>query len=109
MRNQAFCKSRVAAIASGETTSGAVQYAVYRSGSFQMPSAFTGTSFSFLVSADGQTFSSLNHSSGTPVQIAVAVSEAYTLPPELASWPWFKFVSDAAEAAGRSIAVVTKS
>lgn len=81
----------------------------------QMPSAFTGTSISFTVSADGATFQALyeqdDPATGTQRQVTLAVTQgrSYDLPAALTTWQAFKIVSNGAEAADRSLVVVGKA
>jgi hypothetical protein len=75
-----------------------------------MPAAFTGTTLTFQVSADGSTYQALYDSTGAnQVSMAVAASRSYDLPAELASWPYWKIVSGSAEGDARSLTVVSKS
>lgn len=74
-----------------------------------IPSAFTGTAISFMVSADGVTYGTFKQS-GTAVSITVAASDAVDLLgsfPGLSAWPYVEIVSNASESAARTIQYVT--
>lgn len=81
----------------------------------QMPAAFTGTSISFKVSADGATFQALyevdDPATGTQRQVTLAVtaSRNYALPDALTPWKAFMIVSNGVEGADRSLVVVGKA
>lgn len=96
-------------IASGQTTSTAVdarEGAIY---GFVLPSAFTGTAVTFTVcDTEAGTYRTLKDADGADVSVTVAASGAYTIPNEIAPWPFFKLVSGSAEGAARSIVVVRK-
>lgn len=75
----------------------------------QMPSAFTGTTITFTVSADGgTTYQALYDITNTQVSMTVAASRSYDLPAELTTWTHFKIVSGSSEAAARSLVVIGK-
>lgn len=96
-------------IANGQTASDAFSAANYAAFGLQMPGAFTGTSITFTVSADGSTFQALYDATGaTQVSVSVAASRCYDLPAELATWAAFKIVSGSSEAAARSLVVIGK-
>lgn len=73
------------------------------------PAAITGANIAVEVSnvADSG-FVDLYKLDGNAASFAVSASSAYTLPSELAPWPYFRLVSDGAEAAEREIIVVDK-
>lgn len=73
-----------------------------------VPSAITGTAFTFTVSHDGTTYQALYDTTNTQVSLTVAASRNYDLPSELASWPYFKIVSNGTEAAARTLYVTMK-
>ena len=95
-------------IANAQTTSGAMTAGSYAMFGLVIPSAFTGTSISFTVSADNSTFQTLYDSNGNEVTLAVAASRSFDLPSALASWPYWKVVSNASEGGARSLVVVAK-
>jgi hypothetical protein len=96
-------------IANGATTSDAVEGQFNAGYGLQMPSAFTGASITFLVSADGSTFQALYDSLGTTqISVAVAASRSYDLPVELMTWRAWKIVSASNEGGVRSLVVIGK-
>lgn len=105
-------------IPSGDTaTSRAVDAREDAAFGLQMPSAFTGSSVSFQVSADnGVTFQPLyeydtttdDGSATRVVALAVVQGRSYDLPPALVAWSHFKIVSASAEAANRDLVVIGK-
>lgn len=97
------------AIANGETVSSAFDASQFASFGLVMPSAFTGATISFQVSADGVTYQALYDSTNTLVSVTVAASRSYDLPSTLAAWQSFKVVSASAEGAARSLVVVEKA
>ena len=106
----AFNRTQTLTILSGATSSDA--FAANNTVAFglQMPAAFTGTSITFTVSADGTTFQALYDSTGTTaVSMTVAASRSYDLPTALTTWKQFKIVSGSAEGADRSLVVIGKA
>lgn len=94
-------------IASGQTASSAIDFRGRAGGGFRLPSTFTGTTITYQVSVDGNSYGSLYDQFGAQVVTAsVAASRRYALPAELYGWPYFKIVSGSAEGADRTIAVV---
>jgi hypothetical protein len=106
-RNQAAVVTLT--IASSATTSGTYTAIGWAGFGLVMPSAFTGTSVSFLVSADNATFQPLYDSTSTLVSLSVAVSQSYDLPSALFSWPYWQIKSASSEGGSRSLVVVGKS
>ncbi len=96
-------------IANNGTTSDAVQSVGYAAFGLVMPAAFTGTTISFLVSADGVTYQALYDRYNVLVSMTVAVSRSYDLPVELAGWHSFKIVSGSSEGAARTLGMTCKS
>ncbi len=98
-------------IASSGTESTALKITDQVAFGLQMPAAFTGTSITFLVSADnGATFQALYDSTGTTqVSMSVAASRSYDLPAELTAWDHVKIVSGSSEASARSLIVIGKA
>jgi len=75
-----------------------------------LPSAFTGTAITFTGSIDNSTFTALYNSSNSAFSIAVAASRYYILnPADFLGTRYVKLVSNASEAAARTITVVTRS
>lgn len=97
-----------ATIANGQTTSGAIDARGLSQIGLVMPSAFTGTTISFNVSADGATYQALYDATNTLVSVTVAASRSYALPSTLLAWPYFKIVSGSAEAAARTLTITGK-
>jgi hypothetical protein len=74
-----------------------------------MPAAFTGTTLTFQVSADGSTYVPLYDSSGTLQSMTVAVSCGYSLNPTVfAGWPYLKVVSGSAQGRIAAITLLTR-
>lgn len=97
-----------ATIASGQTTSDAVDGRHHAAWLAVLPAAFTGTQLSFLASADGTTYRALKTTAGVVVAIDAAAATAAPLPPEVGHARWFKIVSNASEAAARTILLTAK-
>jgi hypothetical protein len=96
-------------IANGQTTSDLCNAATASAFGLVLPAAFTGTSITYTVSADGSTFQALYDNTGAnQVTTAVTQGRSYDLPAELTAWPYFKLVSGSAEGAARSLVVVGK-
>lgn len=96
-------------IANAGTTSDAVDAVDTALYGIILPSAFTGTSLTFTVcDTETGTYQGLYDQYGNAVSMTVAQGRSYTLPTELAPWPFFKIVSGSSEAAQRSITVVRK-
>lgn len=97
-------------IASSGTTSGAISMVSGgRLAGLIIPASFTGTSISFSVSADGSTYGTFKQF-GTAVSITVVASDAVDILGAyvgLCAWPYVKVVSNATEAASRTIGYVT--
>lgn len=100
----------IATIANGTTTSDAIPIDSAVALGLQMPSAFTGTSITYTVSADkGVTYQALYDATGAvAVSTSVAASRSYDLPAELSSWTHFKIVSGSSEGGARTLYVVMK-
>lgn len=73
-----------------------------------LPAAFTGTTITFETSHDDVTFQALTDKYGNAVTMTVAQGKSYTLPDEVAPWPFVKLVSGSAEGGDRTIRVVNK-
>lgn len=102
--------SQVLTIANGATTSNAVEGRASSAFGLQMPAAFTGTTITFTVSADGgTTFQALYSITNTLVTMTVAASRSYDLPGELTAWSQWKIVSGSSEGATRTLIVIGKS
>lgn len=100
----------IATIANGATTSDAIAIDSAVAMGLQMPSAFTGTSITYTVSADkGVTYQALYDSTGAvQVTTAVAASRSYDLPAELTAWTHFKIVSGSSEGSARTLYITMK-
>lgn len=74
---------------------------------FVMPSAFTGASVTFQVSADDSTYQALYDSANAQVSITVVASRTYTFKADVRAcfqgWPYIKIVSASSEGGARSI------
>ncbi len=98
-----------ATIASGQTKTGSIEISGAAFVGLVMPAAFTGTSITFEVSADGTTFQALYDEFNTQVSVTVAASRTYDLPATLTTYGFMKVVSGSAEGADRSLVIALKS
>lgn len=93
-----------ATIASGDTTSNAVDLSNGTITGLSMPAAFTGTALTFQVSMDGATYQLLYDSTNTLESMTVAQGRAYSVNPSVfAGWLYVKLVSNVAEGAARAV------
>ena len=102
----------VVSIATSAQTSTAIDLSSRGLVGFQMPSAFTGTTVTFVGTHDDEngTYQALYNSDNTAFSITVAVDRQYVLcPSDFLGVRYVKFVSGSAEAASRSIVVTTRS
>jgi hypothetical protein len=78
-----------------------------------MPAAFTGTAIHYEGSHNGTDFWNMYDAFNVQVTQTVAVDRAYDVPAEVAAYPYWRIVSNAAgagfEAAARTIIVCCKS
>lgn len=95
-------------IASGQTTSGAIDLRKHAFGGFVLPTAFTGASVSFEGSHDGDTFEPLYKADNTLESVTVAQGRAYAFPSALGHFAYGKIVSASNEAADRTIGLTIK-
>lgn len=96
-------------IAINDTRSEAIPSQALAQGGFILPSSFTGTTITFEVSADGVTYVALHkNTADTPESITVTAGKAYAFPISLFPFPFVKLVSGSAEAAARTIKIVSK-
>lgn len=101
--------SEIASIANAGTKTNAIAVGDFATGSFAIPSQFTGAAITFEGSnEDDGTFTPLYTAANAAVSITVAASRAYPLPAEAMAWRFIKLVSGGAEAAARSIIVCLK-
>jgi hypothetical protein len=101
-------KEARATIASGETDSSALQIGAFTQCGIKLPAAFTGTSLSFLVSADGSEFAPFYDNANALVSIAVTQGRAYALPINIFPFTWLKIKSNASEGGDRVIELPAK-
>ena len=105
-----FNPTSIATIASGQTTSGEIACGGFDLCGIQMPAALTGTQISFVVSSDGVTFQPLHSSiSGTLLTYTVVQGTFSAIDPkDFFGVNYFKIVSNASEAAARSLVCALK-
>ena len=103
-----FARKQTLTIATGATVSDAFDSRNCEQTGVVIPAAFTGVALTFQVSHDGGTYQALYDATNTLVSVTVAPGRSYALPAALGSWPHWKVVSGAAEAAARSLVVVGK-
>lgn len=104
---------RTLTIASGQTTSDAVDIQYFALAGLIFPAAFTGATITFQVSdaLDG-TFVELVDQAGAAISVTATDGKAVGLDDaarELAPWRYFKIVSAGAEAADREIKLILKA
>lgn len=99
-----------ASIASGQTTSGAVELKGLMLCGILLPAAFTGTTLTFLVSVDGTNFYTLKTStSGTTLSYTVAQGTYAALnPQDFYGVNYLKIVSGSSEGAARTLALAVR-
>jgi hypothetical protein len=98
-------------IANGATASAAVSGRNFAAFGLILPGTFSGSALTFSVSdAFAGTYQTLYDKTGTAVTIAtVTQGRSYDLPPEVASFPYFKIVSGSAEGGARTLLVCCKT
>lgn len=97
-------------IASGQTTSSALDLQAQGVCGFLMPAAFTGTTITFSGSADDVTYGDLYNTSDTQFSVTVAASRYFCVNPgDFLGVRYLKFVSGSAEGGERTINVMTRS
>lgn len=98
-----------ATIASSGTTSGVVTLGSATITGIVLPAAFTGTTLTFQVSADGSTYVALYDSTDTLETMTVTQGHGYSVNPTVfAGWPYMKVVSGSTEGSSRTITLVTR-
>jgi len=102
-------KSPAMSIANGQTDSNAVSFDPYSFGFFIIPAAFTGATVSFLVSADGVTFTPLRNAANALISYTVTPDNAYPFPDEVGAAMSIKLRSASAEGATRTIVTSVKA
>lgn len=96
-------------IASGQQTSGAVDLSGCVLVGLDMPSAFTGTTVTFTVSSSQSGTYKTLYKDGANVSVTVTASRQVVLQPaDFAGVRFLKVVSGSAEAAERTITLVTR-
>lgn len=101
-----FSQIITATIAESASVTGAIPVGEYSRGSFLLPSAVTGTAWSFEVSFDGTTFVAPKDSAGSAVgAITTGANTCAALPATLFSFRWARIKSNGTEAAARTIKV----
>lgn len=102
-----YLASQTATIASGGTTSGAIECGDMILCGIITPAALTGTAFSIKVSYDGTTYNDLYTAGGTKVSITAAASRFIgLLLQDFIGAKYIKLVSNGAEGATRTIGLV---
>lgn len=95
-------------IASGGTSSGAVDARGYRLGAIELPALFTGTAITFTAARSlAGTYKVVADDAGADVSVTVAQNEIAVLKVDdsacLRALPFFKIVSGSAEGAAREV------
>lgn len=97
-------------IANGETTSEAVLVDSCAFGGFDVPADFEGANLTFETSPDNDNWSEVHKlDSDIAVTMAVSAGNHYPLPPEVFTSMYFRYVSDTAMGADRTISTIVKS
>jgi hypothetical protein len=99
-----------ATIASGQTTSAAVDLSGTTLVGLQMPASFTGTSVTFQVATSAAgTYQSMTSSTGSALTFTVAGGKYVAAnPTDFAGVQYFKLISGSSEGADRIIELVTR-
>lgn len=95
-----------ATVANGGTTSTKIALGGARTGSFKIPSAFTGTNCAVQISIDGTNFTSVLLQGNETV--TVAAGGTYAMPEKSCAAKYIRFLVDA-QAAARTITVFLRS
>lgn len=96
-------------IASGQTTSGAIDLQGLCLCQVIVPAAFTGASISFSSSPNDSTYQALYNASNTLLSLTVTQGRSYNISPQdFAGCRYLKLVSASAEGADRVIGLVTR-
>ena len=94
-------KAPHATILDTETTSPALNISQAASGHVQVPSAFDGTSFTYLSSpTDDGTFQSVRDGAGNAVTTTIAASQDFSIPESVMGARFLKLVSSDAQSSG---------
>ncbi len=97
-------------IASSSTTSDAIDMQGYTLAAIVMPAAFTGTSLTFSVSDDGNTFYTMYNTSNTAVTAYVTQGRWYAvLPSDFAGVRYLKVISSSTEGSTRVIKLIRRT
>jgi hypothetical protein len=98
-----------ATIASGASTSAAVDLNGYTLVGLVMPSAFTGTTMTFTMSPNDGTYVSITNAGGTALSATVAASKCILFTPgDFVGVRFIKLVSGSSEGAGRTITLALR-
>lgn len=98
-----------AIIASSGTVSNSIDTSGTSIVGYILPSSFTGTSITFQVSNDNDTFVELKDTNGNDITHIVAQNTAVAISPlDFAGWRYVKFVSGSTEGAERVINIQTR-
>lgn len=95
-------------ILSGASESNPLHLGAFAQCGIKLPANFTGTSISFLVSADGVSFVGFYDNANALVSITVTQNRAYALPINIFPFTWIKLKSNANEGADRIVELPAK-
>lgn len=98
-------KDKTAVIAAAGSNSSSVETLGLRAGSFQLPSAMTGTAVAVEVSNDGTNFTQVVEEDAEVNPITVANNGSFVLPIKTFSFRYFRLASNDTEVAERTILV----
>ena len=107
-RVQGYQRDQAITIASGATASSAINLRGYAQAGYLIPSAFSGATVTFQVSAENTTYQVLHDSTNTVITQTVTASKAYALPISCFAFGYVKLISASAEGADRTIIVSLK-
>jgi hypothetical protein len=105
-----IAKTGTVTIASGQTTSGAIDLTDQEKLlAVTIPAEFTGTTITFTASVDGSTYLPVYYE-GTQYSVSVGTSRFIALDPRVfASANYVRIVSGSSEGAGRSVGIVVRA
>ncbi len=98
-------------IANGQTTSDALNMGAIGQAAIGLmtPAALTGTTFTFLGSLDGSTYSAVYDKTGVQYSLTVSTSRYIVLPPaDFVGIPYLKVIGGSSEGGDRILTIVTR-
>lgn len=104
----ARASSTTVTIASGQTTSQAIDVGEWLIAGIRTPAALTGTTMTFTgATKEAGTYLAIRDSAGTAISVTVSADDHIVIEPQtFAGVQWIKLVSGSSEAADREITLV---